>query len=737
MGANVVVLGLLKGLGTALAFSAEADAEEKKADRAARAAASDKKTEMAIALGKTHIQNGLNSPISFTRNQAMDLGFENPNALFPVKGYEPAVVQDSSLPGGGVSFYSTPDRKLSSDAYAGAVVNNLEQRRVDVSTGVPMLQPFLAETYYMFQQNKQTRGEDDPLTRKSAALYNQLKTQHISEIGTIINKQIQEAGNIAGEKGLAASPLIPSFKSDSGIMRAISVLPQAEVEEIFLESYNFAAGEAVLDLSKEYYIPTVDDLTLIRSKFGLATPAELFESITVQELRGGPISSKQIEEFKKQTNAQGFTGSDSTLSVNSKILLANQLAEKIPQIKNAEMGATLINVLGLMLAPEGNQRGILNVSQVGNEFDLFTDSTAPPIVYGDTTYDESYLRKIIPMFNDVEEVTGGQIRFVGRDLLIGVIASHLKKDLLETGTVGQMSRDATSQSGTFLSKLSIRKSFDGQTSNYATYNLKREQTNTAFTTLRNLEGLTRMAVQRQAGQLPANVQAPVFGFVGFLTLSLEGAKSQVKAAKNNLFVFKDEEDDKLFDYMASTYTRTSEGIPSVSSFLGPDGQVDITKLTSAQQTALLRFLAVQAVYQMARSLENPTGGGARLSERDIRNMEEAFQLGSMTDPEQFLAVINYAMKETKIRKRYLDSQAKYRSQPFHALANEVLNQREGNLIDFSQAQATNVTDPDNIFNYAVAQIQKDFKAGVGSPTAPDTLFDGDELDALNKELFGV
>ena len=109
MGANVVVLGLLKGLGTALAFSAEADAEEKKADRAARAAASDKKTEMAIALGKTHIQNGLNSPISFTRNQAMDLGFENPNALFPVKGYEPAVVQDSSLPGGGVSFYSTPE----------------------------------------------------------------------------------------------------------------------------------------------------------------------------------------------------------------------------------------------------------------------------------------------------------------------------------------------------------------------------------------------------------------------------------------------------------------------------------------------------------------------------------------------------------------------------------------------------------------------------------------------------
>ena len=71
------------------------------------------------------------------------------------------------------------------------------------------------------------------------------------------------------------------------------------------------------------------------------------------------------------------------------------------------------------------------------------------------------------------------------------------------------SADAT-QSGTLLAKLSLRKSFDGQTSNYATYNLMREQSNTAFTTLRNLEGLTRMAVQRQAGQLPANVQAPVF-----------------------------------------------------------------------------------------------------------------------------------------------------------------------------------------------------------------------------------
>ena len=139
---------------------------------------------------------------------------------------------------------------------------------------------------------------------------------------------------------------------------------------------------------------------------------------------------------------------------------------------------------------------------------------------------------------------------------------------------------------------------------------------------------------------------------------------------------------------------------------------------------------------MARSLENPTGGGARLSERDIKNMEEAFQLGSMTDPRQFLAVINYAMKETKIRKRYLDSQAKYRSQPFHALANEVINQREGNLIDFSQAQETNATDPNNIFNYAVSQIKKDFKAGVASPTAPDTLFNNDELDALNKALFG-
>ena len=735
MGANVVVLGLLKGLGTALAFSAEANAEEKKAARAAKAAASDRQETQLDDLGKTYLNSNQSKPFSVTRNQLTQLGFENPNANFSAKGYEEVIARPFGV-GAGVGFYPGIDRNLGADAYTGSVINNLNQRRIDPATGIEMQQSFLSEAYYISQQNRMTLGEDDSRTRDSVAFYNKLKTQHTQDIGTIISKRLQEAGKVAGEKGLGADPLIPSFKANEDLMRAIAVLPQAEVEDIFMGAYSFAAGPKSLDLAKEFYVPTMDDLTALRSKYGLATPAELFESIKVQRLTGGPVSPQQIEEFKKQTAEQGFMGSDATTLVNNKRYLADQLAQNIPEIKDAEAGARFINVLGRMFAPEGNQRGILNISKAGNEFDIFTDSTAPPVVYGDKTYDENYLREIIPMFNNVEKQVGGEINFVGRDLLISVLSSHLKKDLLETGTVGQMSRSAdATQSGTLLAKLSLRKSFDGQTSNYATYNLMREQSNTAFTTLTNLEGLTRMAVQRQAGQLPANVQAPVFGFVGFLALSLEGAKSQVQAAKNNLFVFKDEKDDEVFSYMASTYTRETKGAPSVSSFLGPDGQVDITQLTTAQQTALLRFLAVQAVYQMARSLENPTGGGARLSEQDIKNMENAFQLGSMTDPKQFLAVINYAMKETKIRKRYLDSQAKYRNQPFKAVANEIINEREGNLIDFSQAQATTATDSDNIFNYAVSQIKKDFKTTTPSPTATDNPLNIPRgLDFMNQGL---
>ena len=571
MGANVVVLGLLKGLGTALALSSEADAKERAASAAASAAVDD--------LGKTYLQNNKDKPLVVYRTELDSYGFDNPNATFSARGYEQVIGRPEGV-GAGVAFYPTIDRNLGSDAFTGRVINNLNEPRTDPLTGKKMQQSFLAEAYYVSERNKLELGEDDSRSRGSVAFYNKLKTQHIQDIGTIINKRLQEAGKIAGEKGLGAEPLIPSFKANEGLMRAISVLPQAEIEDIFMRAYDFAAGETGLNLSKEFYVPTMDELTALRSKYGLATPAELFESIKVQRLTGGPVSPQQIEEFKKQTAEKGFMGSDATALVNNKMYLADQLAQNIPEIKDAEAGARFINVLGRMFAPEGNQRGILNITKAGSEFDILIDSTAPPVVFDGTTYDENYFREIIPIFNNVEQQVGGEINFVGRDLLISVLASHLKKDLLETGTVGQMSRSAdATQSGTLLAKLSLRKSFDGQTSNFNTYNLMREQNNVAFTTVSNIEGFTMLAVQRQQGQ---EVSAPIFGFVGALSLGLAGAKAQAKAAKKALFVFRDEEDDKLFNYMSSKYNDQfeigGENI-AVKDFLGADGQLKVSQLT--------------------------------------------------------------------------------------------------------------------------------------------------------------
>ena len=47
-----------------------------------------------------------------------------------------------------------------------------------------------------------------------------------------------------------------------------------------------------------------------------------------------------------------------------------------------------------------------------------------------------------------------------------------------------------------------------------------------------------------------------------------------------------------------------------------------------QDSVLLRYLQVEIVYNIARTLENPDGSGARLSRTDIEQMMEGTQLGA-------------------------------------------------------------------------------------------------------------
>ena len=109
------------------------------------------------------------------------------------------------------------------------------------------------------------------------------------------------------------------------------------------------------------------------------------------------------------------------------------------------------------------------------------------------------------------------------------------------------------------------------------------------------------AIENQEGE-------PLFiGAVGSFVTFLQGAGEQLNAL--GLFLENDK-DREVYTYMQNA----AEG-----AFKFQDGKiVDI-----ANKARYFEYLRIQLAYMLARALENPEGGGARLSVADVENMERA------------------------------------------------------------------------------------------------------------------
>lgn len=62
----------------------------------------------------------------------------------------------------------------------------------------------------------------------------------------------------------------------------------------------------------------------------------------------------------------------------------------------------------------------------------------------------------------------------------------------------------------------------------------------------------------------------------------------------------------------------------------------------AKKEAVYKFISTQIVYTLARLMENPEGGGARLSAQDIQQMSAAMAQNMLVDPASAIEVMKYA-----------------------------------------------------------------------------------------------
>ena len=133
----------------------------------------------------------------------------------------------------------------------------------------------------------------------------------------------------------------------------------------------------------------------------------------------------------------------------------------------------------------------------------------------------------------------------------------------------------------------------------------------------------------------ATGEAPPFytGFAQRIFAAKQGGVQQLKQlgfrvdGAGNFVQYADgETDEELFNYMNDLAEDAGFKVDSST------GQL-IAPSNPVYAGAYRKFLEVQFIYMLARSLENPEGGGARLSVADIENMREAFGSGGfLNDP---------------------------------------------------------------------------------------------------------
>jgi hypothetical protein len=115
------------------------------------------------------------------------------------------------------------------------------------------------------------------------------------------------------------------------------------------------------------------------------------------------------------------------------------------------------------------------------------------------------------------------------------------------------------------------------------------------------------------------------GLAGGVNLTLQGIESQFNMIKNMAGL--DEDDNKYLKRLKNNILSAND--------------------EDARKTAVFQYLKVQTLYTLARMMENPEGGGARLAANDIENMANAFNIGYFADPSSVLTVLNYTRSRIK------------------------------------------------------------------------------------------
>ena len=128
------------------------------------------------------------------------------------------------------------------------------------------------------------------------------------------------------------------------------------------------------------------------------------------------------------------------------------------------------------------------------------------------------------------------------------------------------------------------------------------------------------------------------GVIGNIMLTIDAVSKTFEEATGLLNLIT--EDNK----MSNTYQDSKKEFAQYET-LEDFNEVLASKTTQIEKTRMLRYLLVETVFTIARTLENPEGKGARLSKSDIDAIIEATNFGAnFTSAEQIMAI-------TKLLKR--------------------------------------------------------------------------------------
>ena len=178
------------------------------------------------------------------------------------------------------------------------------------------------------------------------------------------------------------------------------------------------------------------------------------------------------------------------------------------------------------------------------------------------------------------------------------------------------------------------------------------------------------------------------GAIGNIMLTIDAVSKTFEEATGLLNLIT--EDNK----MSNTYQDSKKEFAQYET-LEDFNEVLASKTTQIEKTRMLRYLLVETVFTIARTLENPEGKGARLSKSDIDAIIEATNFGAnFTSAEQIMAIT----KLLKRRMAYDLAEAEHLIKNFNAeniQAAKFLRRQSGKSSDPTFMLDFDENDPDS------------------------------------------